>query len=84
MIPEGFLYLKSKSFMLKNILSAMHVDWDPPSNVLYITPTHTSSMQQMIKQGMKQKLEKSCFRCKNNNWHVELYFTDSKEIGYCY
>ena len=71
MIPQGFLYLKSKSFMLKNILSAMHVDWDPPSNVLYITPTHTSSMQQMIKQGMKQKLQKSCFRCKKNNWHVE-------------
>ena len=39
------------------------------SNVLYITPTCTSSMQEVIKQGMKQKLEKSCFRCKNS-WHV--------------
>ena len=29
------------------------------SNVLYITPTCTSSMQELIKQGMKQKLEKS-------------------------
>ena len=62
------------SFMLEKILSAMHVDWDPPhlsSSVLYITPTRTSSMQELIKQGMKQKLEKSCFRCKKNTWHVE-------------
>ena len=41
------------------------------SRVLYITPTCTSSMQELIKQGMKQKLEKSCFRYKKNTWHVE-------------
>ena len=41
------------------------------SSVLYITPTCTSSMQELIKQGMGQKLEKSCFRCKKNTWHVE-------------
>ena len=42
------------------------------SSVLYFfTPTCTSSMQELIKQGMKQKLEKSCFRCKKNTWHVE-------------
>ena len=41
------------------------------SSVLYITPTCTSSTQELIKQGMKQKLEKSCFRCKKNIWHVE-------------
>ena len=41
------------------------------SSVLYITHTCTSSMQELIKQGMKQKLEKSCFRCKNDTWHVE-------------
>ena len=41
------------------------------SSVLYITPTCTSSMQELMKQGMKQKLEKSCFRCKKNIWHVE-------------
>ena len=40
-------------------------------SVLYITPTRTSSMQQSIKQGMGQKLEKSCFRCKKNTWHVD-------------
>ena len=38
------------------------------SSVLYITPTCTSSMQELIKQGM----EKSCFRCKKNTWHVEF------------
>ena len=41
------------------------------SSVLYIIPTCTSSMQELIKRGMKQKLEKSCFRCKKNTWHVE-------------
>ena len=41
------------------------------SSVLYITPTCTSSMQELIKQGMGQKLEKSCFRCKKNTWYVE-------------
>ena len=41
------------------------------SNMLYITPTCTSSMQKLIKQGMRQKLEKSCFRCKKNTWYVE-------------
>ena len=41
------------------------------SSVLYITPAYTSSMQESIMQGMQQKLEKSCFRCKMNTWHVE-------------
>ena len=41
------------------------------SSVLYITPTCTFSMQELIKQGMEQKMEKSCFRCKKNTWHVE-------------
>ena len=44
------------------------------SSVLYITPTCTFSMQELIKQGMGQKLEKSCFRCKKNTWHVEFNF----------
>ena len=39
--------------------------------VLYISPTHTSSMQELIMQGLQQKLEKSCFRCNKNTWHVE-------------
>ena len=43
------------------------------SSVLYIKPTCTcsSSMQELIKQGMEQNLEKSCFRCKKNTCHVE-------------
>ena len=41
------------------------------SGVLYISPTHTSSMQEFIMQGLQQKLEKSCFRCNKNTWHVE-------------
>ena len=44
------------------------------SRVLYFTPPCTSSMQELIKQGMKQKLEKSCFRCKKNTWHVEFNY----------
>ena len=39
--------------------------------LLYITPTYTSSMQELILQGMQQKLQKSCSRCKKNTWHVE-------------
>ena len=41
------------------------------SSVLYITPTCTSSMQELIKQGMEQNLAKSCFWCKRNTWHIE-------------
>ena len=41
------------------------------SNVFYITPTYTSSMQELIMQGMQQKLEESWFRCKKNIWYVE-------------
>ena len=33
-------------------------------SVLYITPTCTSSVQELIKQGMEQKLEKSCFNAR--------------------
>ena len=28
-------------------------------------------MQEFIKQEMEQKLEKSCFQCNKNTWHVE-------------
>ena len=34
------------------------------SSVLYIRPTCTSSMQELMKQGMGQKLEKSYLRCR--------------------
>ena len=41
------------------------------SSVLYITPTDTSSMQDLILQGMQQKLQQSCCRCNKNIMHVE-------------
>ena len=41
------------------------------SCVLYISPSDTSSMQNLILQGLQQKLQKSCSRCNKNTWHVE-------------
>ena len=41
------------------------------SSVLYISPTDTSSMQNLILQGLQQKVQKSCCRCNKNTWHVE-------------
>ena len=41
------------------------------SSALYISPTDTSSMQNLILQGLQQKLQKSCSRCNKNTWHVE-------------
>ena len=44
------------------------------SSVLYIKPTHSSSMLELIMLGMQQKLEKSCFWCKKNTWYVECNY----------
>ena len=41
------------------------------SSVLYIPPTDTYSMQNLILQGSQQKLQNSCSRCDKNTWHVE-------------
>ena len=41
------------------------------SNVLYISPTDTSFMQNLILQALQQKLQKSCSPCNKNTWHVE-------------
>ena len=41
------------------------------SSVLYISSTDTSSMQNLILQGLQQKLQKSSSRCNKNTWHVE-------------
>ena len=53
----------------------MYVDWDIPdlhgsSGVLYISPIYNSSIQELIMQGMQQKLQWSCLWCKNT-CHVE-------------
>ena len=71
--PTGLLY--RISCVVKNILSAIYVDWGPPHLslvvCLYITPTYTSSMQDLILQEMQQKLPKILFSCNKNTWHVE-------------
>ena len=41
------------------------------SSVLYISPTDTSSMQNLILEGLQQKLQKSCSRCDKNTRHIE-------------
>ena len=45
------------------------------SSVLYISPTHTSSMQNLILEGLRQNLQKPCSRCNKNTWHVESSYT---------
>ena len=50
----------------------MYVDLDSLIWVLssvYITPTHTCPLQEIIVQDMQQKVEKSYFPCKKNTWH---------------
>ena len=41
------------------------------TSVIYISPTDTSYMQNLILQGLQQKLQKSCSRCNKNTWHVD-------------
>ena len=41
------------------------------SSVLYISPTDTPSMQNLILEGLQQKLQKFCFRCNKNTRHIE-------------
>ena len=41
------------------------------SSVLHISPTDSSSMQNLILVGLQQNLQKSCSRCKKDTWHVE-------------
>ena len=40
-------------------------------SVLYISPTDTSSMQNLILEGLQQKLQKSCSRRNKNTRHIE-------------
>ena len=62
-IRQGFLYLKSyfhlcwKKYIVCDACGLRSPSFQS-SSVLYITPTCTSSMQELIKQGMKQKLKK--------------------------
>ena len=63
------------SFMLQkcavcNVCGLKDIPFES-SSVLCIVPTYTSSMQELTKQGMQQKIWKSFFRCKKNSWHVK-------------
>ena len=63
------------SFVLEKYIVCDVCGLRPPSfessSVLYISPTDTSSMQNLIVQGFQQELQKSCSRCNMNTWHVE-------------
>ena len=62
------------SFVLENILCDVCGLRSPSfesSSVLYISPTDTSSMQNLILEGLQHKLKKSCSRCNKNTWQVE-------------
>ena len=63
------------SFILENYIVCDVCGLRSPSfesnSVLYISPTDTSSMQNLILQILQQKLQKSCSRCNKNTWHVE-------------
>ena len=67
------------SFVLENYIVCDVCGLRSPSfessSVLYISPTDTSSMQNLILQGLQQKLQKSCYRCNKNTWHVESSYT---------
>ena len=41
------------------------------SSVLHISPTDAPSMQNLILEGLQQKLQKSCSRCNKNTQHIE-------------
>ena len=41
------------------------------SSVLHISPTDTPSMQNLILEGLQQKLQKSCSPCNKNTRHIE-------------
>ena len=41
------------------------------SSVLHISPTDTPSMQNLILEGLQQKLQKSCSQCNKNTQHIE-------------
>ena len=39
--------------------------------MLYISPTDTTSIQNLILQGLQQKLQKSCSPINKNTWHIQ-------------
>ena len=41
------------------------------TSLLYVTPTDSSSMQELLMQEHKQKLYKTCSCCGRDTWHIE-------------
>ena len=64
------IYIYVKKYIVCDACGLKYPSFES-SGVLYITPTYTSFTQQLIMQAVQQKLEKSCFRCKENTWRVE-------------
>ena len=63
------------SFVLEKYIVCEVCGLRPPSfessSVLHISPTDTPSMQNLILEGLQQKLQKSCSRCNKNTQHIE-------------
>ena len=63
------------SFVLEKCIVCNVCGLRPPSfessSVSYNSPHDTFSMQNLILQGLQQKLQQSCSRCNKNTWHVE-------------
>ena len=61
------------SFMLKHMLSTVHVDWDPPHLILIVCCILHLFISLLCRNDNERnvtKITKSCFRCKNNACHV--------------
>ena len=41
------------------------------TSLLYVTPTNSTSMQELLMQEHKQKLYKTCSCCRKDTWHIE-------------
>ena len=41
------------------------------TSLLYVTPTNSTSMQELLMQEHKQKLYKTCSCCGRDTWHIE-------------
>ena len=59
-----------EKYIVCNVCRLMSPSFESGS-VLYITSTHTSSMQDLILQEMQRKWQNSCSRCNKNTWLVE-------------
>ena len=40
------------------------------NSVLYISIINNASLQELVMQGLEERLEKSSFQCKRNTWHL--------------